>query len=137
LSKIRKSIVYQRCEDLASILVNLGYSVVPLRDLEFLLKKHIGADQRTIRKYKDHLLEFNFLKACQSRKYLSSAEVVQKIRDLGFLKYDVTINQVACILSKWFRMGFLKRKFVKIGRRKIYVYMRNGRKLRNEKDWEG
>ena len=77
------------------------------------------------------------LKACQSRKYLSSAEVVQKIRDLGFLKYDVTINQVACILSKWFRMGFLKRKFVKIGRRKIYVYMRNGRKLRNEKDWEG
>ena len=63
MSKIRKSIVYQRCEDLASILVNLGYSVVPLRDLEFLLKKHIGADQRTIRKYKDHLLEFNFLKA--------------------------------------------------------------------------
>jgi len=59
---VRKSIVYQRCEDLASILVNLGYSTVPLQDLEYLLKKHVGADPRTVKAYRTHLVEFNFLK---------------------------------------------------------------------------
>ena len=62
MTKVRKSIVFQRCEDLAGILVNLGYSVVPLQDLEFLLKRHVGADPRTVRAYKGHMVEFNFLK---------------------------------------------------------------------------
>ena len=60
--KVRRSIVYQRCEDLAGVLVSLGYSNLTVRDLEFLIKRNIGADQRTVKAYKDHLVEFNFLK---------------------------------------------------------------------------
>jgi hypothetical protein len=62
MKAVRKSIVYQRCEDFAGILVNLGYSVITQQDFEFLLKRHIGADPRTVRAYKDNLVEFNFLK---------------------------------------------------------------------------
>jgi hypothetical protein len=60
--KIRKSIVYQRCEDVAAIMVSQGYSNVAPRDLEYLLKRYVGADPRTVRAYKSHLVEFNFLK---------------------------------------------------------------------------
>jgi hypothetical protein len=61
MKKVRKSIVYQRCEDLAGILVNLRYSSITQQDLEFMIKRHIGADKRTVEAYKDHLIEFNFL----------------------------------------------------------------------------
>ncbi len=61
MKKVRKSIVYQRCEDLAGILVEQGYSVVNDYDLEYLLKRYVGADPRTVKAYKNHLVEFNFL----------------------------------------------------------------------------
>jgi predicted kinase len=61
MKKVRKSIVYQRCEDLTGILVEQGYSVVNDYDLEYLLKRYVGADPRTVKAYKNHLVEFNFL----------------------------------------------------------------------------
>jgi hypothetical protein len=61
MKKIKKSIVFQRCEDLAGILVEQGYSAVNDYDLEYLLKRYIGADPRTVKAYKNHLVEFNFL----------------------------------------------------------------------------
>ena len=60
--KIRKSIIYQRCEDLTELLVEQRYTVITNFDLEYLLKRYVGADPRTIRAYKEHLVEFNFLK---------------------------------------------------------------------------
>jgi len=61
LKKIRKSIVYQRCEEVAGILVEQGYSFVTNFDLEYVIKRYVGADSRTVRAYKRHLIEFNFL----------------------------------------------------------------------------
>lgn len=81
--KIRKSIVYQRCEDIAAIMVSQGYSNVAPRDLEYLLKRYVGADPRTIRAYKRYLIEFSFL-ALKGELYtiLKDSVPVQKVLEI-------------------------------------------------------
>jgi hypothetical protein len=83
MKKVRKSIVYQRCEDIAAIMVSQGYSNVTSRDLEYLLKRYVGADPRTVRAYKRYLIEFNFL-ALKGEFYtiLKDSIPVQKVLEI-------------------------------------------------------
>jgi len=79
VTKVRKSIVFQSCETVVGILVEQGYSFVPIFDLEYLLKRNVSADPRTIRAYKSHFVEFNFLKpAKQGYEILKDWVPVQK-----------------------------------------------------------
>lgn len=61
MKKVRKSIVYQRCERITQFLAGLGYSVVDLKDLEWAIGKYIGGDPRTVRAYRKYLIKFDFL----------------------------------------------------------------------------
>ena len=83
MKKVRKSIVFQRCEDIAAIMVSQGYSNVTSRDLEYLLKRYVGADPRTVRAYKRYLIEFNFL-ALKGEFYmiLKDSIPVQKVLEI-------------------------------------------------------
>jgi hypothetical protein len=60
--KMRKSVVFRRCENLAVIIADLfPNGTISRGDLEYLIFRHIGGDKRTIQKYKALMVKERFL----------------------------------------------------------------------------
>lgn len=59
---LRLSLSYRRCRKLTQDIVNLGYNRITIRDLDYLIKRNVGGDPRTVRKYKRLLVEYGFLR---------------------------------------------------------------------------
>lgn len=59
--RMRLSISYRRCERLTRTILQLGYRQITWRDLKYLIERNIGADPRTVKKYRKWLEEFGFL----------------------------------------------------------------------------
>lgn len=70
-----KSVVYRRCEKVATIMLTLGYNNITFHDLKYLIMKHVGADKRTIRAYCGYLVDFGFLKRYRGRFFLMKGMV--------------------------------------------------------------
>lgn len=60
--RMRLSISWRRCKELTETILQLGYQQITRRDLNYLIERDIGADPRTVKKYRKLLEEFDFLR---------------------------------------------------------------------------
>lgn len=68
--KMRKSVVFRRCENLATIIADLfPNGTISRADLEYLIFRHIGGDKRTIQKYKTFMVKERFLTPIGLNRY--------------------------------------------------------------------
>jgi hypothetical protein len=68
--KMRKSVVFRRCENLTVIIADLfPNGTISRVDLEYLIFRHIGGDKRTIHKYKTFMVKERFLTPIGLNRY--------------------------------------------------------------------